>query len=321
MSISVILTTYNRAPLLATTLQQLARGDFEPGDEVIVVDNASTDETPDVIAAAAQRFRVPLVALRETRPGKTPALNRGIEASRGDVLALTDDDVLVADDWVATIRQLFADPALDLAGGRVDPLWERPAPRWLELGAGERYGNMASPLALLHYGEAQPLGARTAVGANLVVRRRVHDAIGGFAPHLGRRRGTLMCGEDHDFCQRAVAGGYRCEYRPELRVRHHVPVARASLRYYVRWFFWSGVTNAMLEEIETAPTQNGSLAGYFVRQLAGASLAGLRHLARGRQPAAASELMTFAFASGYLAARARRLALAVRFGRPAVQKT
>ena len=88
---------------------------------------------------------------------------------------------------------------------------------------------MSSPLALLHYGEAQDLGRRTAVGANMAVRRSVFEALGGFAPHLGKRRGTLLGGEDHDFCQRAVAAGYRCEYRPELRVRHWVPAERTRL--------------------------------------------------------------------------------------------
>jgi len=306
MSISVVITTYNRVALLDATLAQLRRQHYEPGDEVVVVDNASSDNTESVIARAAVGFPVPLRPVRESAPGKTPALNAGIAVSSGDTLALTDDDVLVADDWVATIRRLFSDPARALVGGRVDPLWERPAPRWLRVERQGRYNQMASPLALLHYGEAQPLGARTAVGANLIVRRRVHDSVGGFAPHLGRRRGTLLCGEDHDFCERVAGAGYRCEYRPELRVRHWVPVSRARLRYYLRWFFWSGVTNAMLEEAAgaSAGEPGGRLVPrYLLRRIVGAPFSGVSHLLGGRQADAATLAMDASFAFGYIGER------------------
>jgi cellulose synthase/poly-beta-1,6-N-acetylglucosamine synthase-like glycosyltransferase len=98
---------------------------------------------------------------------------------------------------------------------------------------------MASPLALLHYGEAQELGIRSALGANMIVRRTVLDALGGFDPHFGRRSGTLLSGEDHDFCERAVAAGYRCEYRPECAYntgsrRAHTPASTRALVLLVR---------------------------------------------------------------------------------------
>jgi GT2 family glycosyltransferase len=237
-------------------------------------------------------------------PGTTPALNAGIAAASGDVLALTDDDVLVADDWLAAIRRAFDEESLALVGGRVDPLWEAPTPSWLRLSTNGTFGQMASPLALLHYGNAQPLAGRTAVGANLVVRRHVHGALGGFVPHLGRRRGTLLCGEDHDFCMRAVAAGYRCEYRPEIRVRHHVPAARTTLGYYTRWFFWSGVTSALLEAEGTAHDHPASVA-HFLRRLAGSTCRTVGHAVRGRRADAAAWLMDAAFAAGYVAQRLR----------------
>jgi len=304
MHISVVITTYNRSRLLETTLAHLRLQRYEPGDEIIVVDNASNDDTADVVARAAEDFPVPLVPLREDTPGKSPALNTGIAASRGDVLGLTDDDVIPANDWIATIRCLFSDDHRDLVGGRVDPLWEHPAPQWLQVEQDGRYGPMASPLALLHYGAAQDLGARTALGANLAVRRTVYDALGGFAAHLGRVRGTLLCGEDHDFCQRAVAAGYRCEYRPELRVRHWVPAARARMRYFARWFFWSGVTNAMLGALEH---RSGAplVPPYLVRRVATAPFSGLRHVLAGRRAQAAMQLFDAAFALGYIAENIR----------------
>jgi glycosyltransferase involved in cell wall biosynthesis len=281
MTISVVIATYNRAPLLREALEHLGRQRYQEGDEVIVVDNASTDATPEVIARAAAGFPVALRRVRETTPGKTPALNAGLAAAKGQILALTDDDVLVADDWIDTIRRIFRDKSLALAGGRVDPRWERPAPSWLRVEQQDCYGPMASPLALLHYGDVQPLGHRTAVGANLIVRRDVLQALGAY----------------HDFCRRAVSAGYVCEYRPELRVRHWVPANRVRLRYYLRWFFWSGVTDAVLK---TDHEENAAPVRHLLRRILSAPPAALAYLIAGRQADAAERMMDGAFAFGYL---------------------
>lgn len=303
MRISVVIATFNRAPLLADTLDQLRRQPFEPDDEVIVVDNGSSDATPAVATRAAEGFPARFVVIREPIPGKTPALNTGIAAAGGEVLALTDDDVIVADDWIATIRRIFRDSPVDLVGGRVEPRWEHSAPGWLRLEEHGRYGPLAAPLALLHYGQAQELGRRTAVGANLMVRRGVLHALGGFDPHFGRRSGTLLCGEDHDLCQRAVAAGYRCEYRPEIRVRHWVPAERMRVAYYLRWFYWCGITNAMLER----GTTNGvrAVPPYLVRRLLTAPLAALASLVTARPADAAVAVMDGAYVVGNLSQRLR----------------
>ena len=303
MRISVVIATFNRASLLEATLDALGRQDYEPGDEVIVVDNGSTDATAGVIERAATGSPVPFKHLREAKPGKSPALNTGIASASGDVLALTDDDVVVAADWIATIRKIFGEPSTALVGGRVDPRWERPAPRWLRVEQQDGYSPLASPLALLHYGPAQELGARTAVGANLAVRRDVFDTVGGFATHLGRRSGTLLCGEDHDFCQRVAAAGYRCEYRPELRVRHWVPAERTRAGYYLRWFFWSGITNAVLDRAADARAARWVVPPYLVRRLLTAPIAALGRTIAGRPADAAAAVMDAAFVLGNISQR------------------
>jgi glycosyltransferase involved in cell wall biosynthesis len=283
LTISVVIATHNRASLLQSTLEQLRRQHYEPGDEVIVVDNASTDATAEVIARAAEGFPVPLHRRHDLSPGKAPALNAAIAVARGDILALTDDDVLVADDWIVTIRRVFRDPSIAIVGGRVDPRWQRPAPAWLRVEQQGRYGPMSSPLALLHYGEAQELGKRTAVGANMAVRRAVFEALGGFAPHLGKRRGTLLGGEDHELCRRAAEGGYRCEYRPEL--------------------FWSGVTNAVIEGAAdaAAPGRRAPSPRHLLRRFVVGLVSAPVQALSGRAANGAAQAMDAAFALGYLA--------------------
>jgi GT2 family glycosyltransferase len=300
MRISVVIATYNRASLLAGCLAQLGRQAYEPGDEIVVVDNGSRDDTRRVIERAAALSPVPLRYLHEAAPGKPPAMNAGVGAATGDVLALTDDDVLVADDWIATLRAIFSDPGIALAGGRVDPRWERPAPGWLPVDPHRPYGRMTSPLALLHYGERQVLGQRTAVGANMAVRREVLAAVGGFALSLGRLRGSLLGGEDHDLCHRVAVAGYRCEYRPELRAQHWVPAERLRLRYYARWFYWSGITNALLD---TGGAAGGRVTPYWWGRLLAAPANAGASLLRRQPPAAVAALMDGAFALGYISRR------------------
>src|SRR5262249_55453961 len=108
-TISVLICTFNRASLLRETLAAL-QAQRPPADcdvEIIVIDNNSTDDTAAVVAesAAGGRFRV--ASLKESRQGKSFALNTGLLYASGEVLALTDDDVLPAPDWLARIPRGF----------------------------------------------------------------------------------------------------------------------------------------------------------------------------------------------------------------------
>ena len=242
MTTSVIIATYNRARLLDECLAHLARQQFEPGDEIIVVNNGSSDDTADVIAWHRQKSPVRLVALDEECPGKSRALTRALAVAAGDILAFTDDDINVESRWLEGIRSAMADDTVALVGGRVAPQWEQSPPRWLRL-ATARSSRMRSPLALVDYGaEPAALGSRTAPGGNLAIRRAALARIGGFAAHLGKLRGTLRSGEDHDLCQRCVAAGLEAVYWPAARVTHWVPADRMRIQYFLRWFFWSGIT-------------------------------------------------------------------------------
>jgi GT2 family glycosyltransferase len=305
MSISVIIATYNRAALLDECLDHVRRQRFEPGDEVIVVDNGSTDDTSAVISRHQRLCAVPLHHLEEPEAGKSRALGRALARASGDVLAFTDDDVNVDTTWLDAIRNVMADRDVALIGGPVAPRWEARAPRWLESN-GDTYGRLAAPFALLDYGPRPiDLGPRTVLGANLAVRREVAARVGGFAPHLGKLRGTLLSGEDHDFCRRVQAAGFRAVYCPEARVRHFVPAGRVRVSYVLNWFFWSGITNAALEKDERRPSR--SIAGlplYLVRRfllaLAVAPFAVLAASA-GRVGAALDRGADAAFAAGYAA--------------------
>ena len=186
MTISIVIATFNRSALLAECLAYLAKQPFEGGEEIIVVDNGSTDETARVLEDAKSMMPVRFTWLTEPTPGKSHALARGVKVATGDVLAFTDDDVNVEPGWLPAIRRAMSDPDVALIGGPVVARWEHRPPRWLR-GAAEGFGRLSAPIALLNYGNAvSVLNKRTVLGANMAVRRDVFMRLGGFATHLGK---------------------------------------------------------------------------------------------------------------------------------------
>jgi glucosyl-dolichyl phosphate glucuronosyltransferase len=301
MKISIVIATYNRSPLLAACLRSLANQSYERDDEVVVADNGSTDDTAGVVGEAAARWPVTLRMVYEPRPGKTHALAAALVGYRSDVFAFTDDDVVVAPDWLARIRAVMSSTRADVLGGRVLPRFAARVPDWLDLQDGTGFGRMASPLALLDYGkDRQPLGARTALGANMAVARRALLECGGFDASLGKMRGTLLSGEDHRLCERIQAAGGLAIYDPSVVVRHLVPPERLRLGYFLRWFFWSGVTHA---RFSASPADGPAAFGaprYLFRQL-GTSLASSAGAAlTAGWPLAADHATRAMFAAGYL---------------------
>src|SRR5690606_4281133 len=100
MKFSIIIPTYNRAGELLETIDSIARLDV-PGDwELIVVDNRSTDDTKPVVQEALAGYPVPLRYVYEPEQGRYAALNTGIRAATGRIIATTDDDARVEPDWL-----------------------------------------------------------------------------------------------------------------------------------------------------------------------------------------------------------------------------
>jgi GT2 family glycosyltransferase len=242
---SVVIATYNRAGDLRGTLASLAA--MRPSEpwEVVVVDNNSTDDTPAVIRAAADGFPAPLRYVFEREQGRSPALNAGIRAASGRVVVTTDDDVRVGPDWLDRCGEALDRLGCDYIGGRVMPIWGAPPPRWLPSHPGKHW----AVIALLDYGpEPIEFGQRVPLGVNMAFRRDAFERAGLLDPGTGRKAGTLLGQEVREWCIRARAAGLRGCYAPDVAVRHIIPAARLTKRYFRRWFYWRGISRALLYE-------------------------------------------------------------------------
>jgi glucosyl-dolichyl phosphate glucuronosyltransferase len=241
---TVLICTYNRAKHLNATLDSLAEM-VAPGVhwDVLVVDNNSSDDTAAVVRSRASGYPVPLCYLFEPRQGKSHALNAGLAAADADIVAFTDDDVRIPQDWLTRIRFAFDAYNCDYVGGRVCPWWEAAPPRWLPT----TNGRLWAVIALLDYGpEPIQFGKRVPLGVNMAIRRTAIQRIGGFNPRMGRKAGTLLGQEQREWCLRAHAAGLVGYYVPDIVVHHWIPCDRLTKRYFRRWFYWRGIGRAIL---------------------------------------------------------------------------
>jgi glycosyltransferase involved in cell wall biosynthesis len=250
--VSILVCTFNRAALLREALDAMAAM-APPTDcdvEIIVVDNNSTDATEQVVADAARRSPFRIVSLREASQGKSFALNTGLAAATGDIVALTDDDVWPDREWLPRIVDCFRHRDVSFVFGKVLPRWGTVPPADLLT---PRAQDIWGPLALVDYGDepvdyvASSTGQRLPIGANLAFRRDVLVTVGGWRTDLGKVNNTLTSGEDHEiFCRLRRFQLYSGFYDPAMTVRHYVPGRRLTRRYFRQWFFWSGKTHALM---------------------------------------------------------------------------
>jgi glucosyl-dolichyl phosphate glucuronosyltransferase len=245
MRYTVIISTYNRADVLVSTLAALARLRTADPWEVLVVDNHSTDDTAAVVRGTARDYPVELRYIYEPAHGKYAAMNSAIAAARGDIIAATDDDAVVAPDWLDRAGAALDALQCDFVGGHVAPLWQQPPPPWLDLAK----PSIQRVLALLDYGDGIRefgVGIGWPLGVNVAYRRSAFSRAGLFDPSLGRKAGTLRSQAQREWHLRARAAGCRGFYIPDMRVQHRVECERLQRQYFRRWHYWHGISRARL---------------------------------------------------------------------------
>ena len=221
-SMTVAVCTRDRPEPLERCLAALRA--LPSGVRVLVVDNApSTDASARLVEARYSGFDYVI----EARPGLDHARNRAIAETTSEVIAFTDDDVVVDERWAeAVVRAFQEEPDLGALTGLVLPFEiETPAQELFErLGgfgrgfvrrwetAGTSSGRPRTEGSILGAGEF-------GTGANMAFRRALFDRIGGFDPALDV--GTpARGGGDLEMFHRVLAGGQLLRYEPAAIVFH-----------------------------------------------------------------------------------------------------
>src|SRR5437773_12300633 len=245
MQFSIVIPTYNRADELRETIRSIAQLNVAGDWELLVVDNNSPDHTRQVVEEEAAHFPTSLRYLFEPEQGRYAAVNTGIRASNGRIIASTDDDARVEPDWLTRAAAGLDALDCDYVGGKVLPLWRGDRPTWLP----NRPCRHWAVIALQDHGnEPREFGKGIPwpLGINTATRREAFERIDLFDNRLGRKAGTLRNQAQREWHLRARAAGIRGFYLPDMIVHHLVPAERLSKRYFRRWLYWHGISRAML---------------------------------------------------------------------------
>jgi glucosyl-dolichyl phosphate glucuronosyltransferase len=235
MKVTVILCTYNRCERLASALESVLNSTLPASVqwEVLVVDNNSSDLTKSVVEESAHKHPGRLIYLFEPRQGKSYALNTGIKAAQGNVLAFMDDDVEVDREWLGRLVAKLNDRNWAGTGGRVLPQMGFVPPPWMDARA--RYG--LAPLAIFDLGPEAGELREAPFGTNMAFRKEMFGKHGTFRTDLGPQPGSEIRNEDSEFGSRLLAAGEHLWYEPSAVVYHHIPECRTQRQYFQKWWF------------------------------------------------------------------------------------
>ena len=236
--ITVAVCTRNRAGFLEKAVGSVLP-QITVGAEVLIVDNASTDETPKMAAHLAAMNPCVNVC-REEELGLSAARNTALLKARGQYVVFLDDDAVAEPGWLGAYRGLFGKPPSEniaAAGGTVVPRYETAPPAWLD------------PLAHALSGSESPHafdGAGGPWGCNFALHRGRAIAAGGFDPAYGRKGRSMSAHEETDLFRRLTHAGYEVWWLPEARIRHWVAKERLTLAVHCRSMFSLGRSTALL---------------------------------------------------------------------------
>jgi glycosyltransferase involved in cell wall biosynthesis len=262
--IEVAICTHNGAGRLPAVLQALAAQTMSPLHwSVLVVDNASTDDT----AASAHRYwtrqDVTLRVVHEPRPGVTMARQRALTEASREFLCFCDDDNLLAQDYLEQAARIMDSlPLAGALGGQGEPECEVPLPEWFSIAApgyavgpqGEGEGLISDSRGFLY-------------GAGMVVRRAAWSRIvrNGFDPRLNSRQGNgLSSGEDNEICLMLLLMGWQIHFSPKLVFRHQITAHKLDENYCRALYRGFGEASGVLNAYRDFLLGRASTQGWYV---------------------------------------------------------
>jgi cellulose synthase/poly-beta-1,6-N-acetylglucosamine synthase-like glycosyltransferase len=225
LDLSVLIATRSRADSLERTLRSMAAMNADDLRwELVIVDNGSTDRTPDLLREWSSRL--PLRSLHVPESGQNRARNLALPGLRGRITVLSDDDVCVAPDWLRQWKEGTARwPDDAIFGGRITPRFPAGCADWIR---SKRFPFRAQCFAEFEPAQSEGPYPRTPFGPNFAVRTdllRSHP----FRADLGPAAGTYAMGGETELTLRLKAHGHRVIYLPGPCVEHVLAPENLSL--------------------------------------------------------------------------------------------
>lgn len=202
-SVSIIIPVRNRPVEIRACLESLAKLNYPPEKlEILVVDDCSTDATPEVI----REFPVTLLGMEQHRQASF-CRNAAARHARHDILAFIDSDCEAHPDWLPALTPAFREDSVAAVGGMIDSCYSTNHL--------DRYEKVQSSLMVSTCSKRSGETDRFfyVPSCNFLIRRERFLQLGGFRNHL-------HVGEDVDLCWRLQDSGFQVEYRPVGTIYH-----------------------------------------------------------------------------------------------------
>lgn len=218
--VSVVICAYNRADFVFKGLTALNNQTANKSDfEVIVVDNNSKDNTKEVcLKFIDDNSELNLSYVLETQQGLSFARNKGIEASKTNIISYIDDDAIARKDFVENLIKAFENnPTYNALGGKVEPIYEKgDEPVWMS-----KY--IFGIVSKVDYGNKEmEFTKKFPTGCNMAFRKEVLVNIGGFNTDLVYR------GDDKFVFLKLKEEGIKILYAPNVFVNHFIEAFRTT---------------------------------------------------------------------------------------------
>ncbi len=221
--ISIVIPSFNRAYYLDGALESLTQQETDDrfDYEVVIVDNASKDNTQEVVENFAATSPVTVRYLHETKPGDAPPRNKGIRESDGDWLAFFDDDQFAEPRWLLNMLDAAESHNTTVVGGPVH--LDLPDDVIAQLSNACK----STLREMKPYRTDQPYDVNVVPGTgNMMVARSLFDEIGLFEEDI--KEG----GSDWKLVEDARAHGVIPWYASKAKIRHRVEENRMTPAYF-----------------------------------------------------------------------------------------
>lgn len=247
--VSIIICGYNATARIRPTLRALHQQQFLEQKitwEVIVVDNASTDNT-SVVAAEVWKEN-PVTEFRivsEEKPGLMHARHKGLAVSKYEIVSFVDDDNWVEPGWIEKIFSIFStDKNIGACGGSSEAVFESIKPDWFSSYENSfAVGRQADETGYIENKKG------FLWGAGLSFRKSLWQDLQnrGFKNlTIGREGKSITAGDDTELCYAIRLLGYHLYYRDDLTLKHFMPAGRMNFSYLEKMNIGFGKANARL---------------------------------------------------------------------------